>query len=232
MTSRLSELAGCTATVEEFFPLGVNRDQALSCADLGVVSAEKARRDGDSSLGVQLACLLQQAENATGHAQRLLCGRSEQELTARVREGSWSVAKCLEHLALTTQVFLPRIAEIMASTPALTKSRPLRCDTLARVLIRMLEPPYRLRHKALPHLAPRQNHFPSAWKAFLESQEQLAGITRSAVGLAIDTVRIQSPVCSRMSYSVYGALGILSAHQRRHLWQMEQILRLFDRRAA
>lgn len=231
MASRLAELAGCTATAEEFFPLGADRDQASSDGELGVVQVGKARRDDDSSLGLQLECLLQQSQNATSRA-RLMCGRSEQELTARVRQGSWSVTECLEHLSLTTRVFLPTIAQTMATAPALAESRPLRCDTLAKLLIRVLEPPYRLRHKALPHLAPRRNDFPSVWKAFQESQKQLAEITGSAVGLAIDTVMIQSPVCSRMSYTVYGVLGILSAHQRRHLWQMEQILQLLDRRAA
>jgi hypothetical protein len=171
-------------------------------------------------------------QSATSHAKRLVLGRSEQDLTTRLQPDSWSVTECLEHLALTTRVFLPSIAEIMAQTPKLTRSRSLRCDTLAKVLIRTLEPPYRLRHKVLAHLAPQRHDFPSAWKAFLDSQDELEQSIRSAAGLAIDTVKIQSPVCSRVSYNVYGALGILSAHQRRHLWQVEQILQALDRRTA
>jgi hypothetical protein len=232
VTSRLSELAGCTATTEEFFPIGLAGNQPRSSAGPGTAVNGIARHDRDSWLGLQLACLLQQVQNTTRHAKRLVLRRSQEDLTARMRQNSWSVTECLEHIALTTRVFLPPIAEIMAKTPRLTRNRPLRCDMLAKVLIRTLEPPYRLRHKVLPHLAPQRNDFPSAWKTFLESQDQLAEITRSAVGLAIDTVKIQSPVCSRVSYSIYGALGVLSAHQRRHLWQMEQTLRSLDRRMA
>jgi hypothetical protein len=231
MTSRLSELAGCTATVEEYFPAGIANNLPKSGVELGSGLAEMSRRNSSSCLGLQLSCLLQQVESATTHAKRLVSGRSEQELITRVQPSSWSVTECLEHLALTTRAFLPPIAEIMAKTPPLTKNRPLRCDVLAKVLIRTLEPPYRLRHKVLAHLSPRQNDFQSAWNAFLRSQEELAEIIRSAVGLAIDTMKIPSPACSRMSYNVYGALGILSAHQRRHLWQVEQILRTLDRRA-
>jgi len=226
--ARWSELTGCRATAEEIFPIGIAR----SSTESGSVLAEMARHNPDSSLGLQLACLLQQVQGATNHATRLVFGRSQQELTTPVRPDSWSATECLEHLTLTTRAFSPPIAEIITRTPRLTRSRPLRGDALAKVLIRMLEPPYRLRHKALAHLAPQQRGFPSAWSAFLQSQEELGQIIRSAVGLAIDTVKIQSPVCSRMSYSVYGALGILSAHQRRHLWQVEQILRALDRRAA
>lgn len=232
MALRLSELAGCTATAEEFFPTAMAGNRSILSVELGAILAEKDRRDCDSTLGLQLACLLQQVESATNHAQRLVLGRSEQELTTRVRRGSWSVMECLEHLALATRTFLPPIAEIMTKTPRLIRNRPLRCDVLARVLIHTLEPPYRLRHKVLPHLAPQHNAFPSTWKTFLETQEELGQIIRSAVGLAIDTVKIQSPVCSQLSYSVYGALGILSAHQRRHLWQMERVLHALDRSAA
>jgi hypothetical protein len=64
MASRLAELAGCTATAEEFFLLGADRDQASSDGELGVVQVGKARRDDDSSLGFQLECLLQQSQNA------------------------------------------------------------------------------------------------------------------------------------------------------------------------
>ncbi len=231
MSSRLSELAGCRVTAEEFFP-AVARNQPSCSAELEAVLGGKDWRLSDSSLGLQLACLLQQVGSATNRGKRLVLGPSEQQLTMRVRQDGWSVTESLEHLALTTQAFLPPIAQVIAKTPRLARNRPLRYDVLARVLIRTLEPPYRLRHKVLAHLAPQHNDFPSAWKAFLETQEELAKTIRAAAGLAIDTVKIQSPVCSRMSYSVYGALGILLAHQRRHLWQMEQVLRAVDRRAA
>lgn len=232
MTSRLSELAGCGATTEEFFPTAVAFTRPSSVSEPEVALADMGRRDLESSLGAQFASLLQQVQSATNHAERLVSGRSEEELNTRVRPDSWSATECLEHLVLTTRAFLPRIAETVSRAPKLTGSRALRADTLARVLIRSLEPPYRLRHKVLAHLAPRQNNFPSTWEEFLESQQQLARVIRSSVGLAIDKVKIQSPVCSRMSYNVYGALGILSAHQRRHLWQIERIFRALDRRAA
>jgi hypothetical protein len=35
-------------------------------------------------------------------------------------------------------------------------------------------------------------------------------------------------VYARFSYSVYGALLMITAHQRRHLWQIEQILKALD----
>ena len=51
---------------------------------------------------------------------------------------------------------------------------------------------------------------------------------QSASGLAVDQVRVESPVYARFSYNVYGALRMLAAHERRHLWQIERILKALD----
>lgn len=66
----------------------------------------------------------------------------------------------------------------------------------------------------------------------MESQAQLSEVVGSAAGLAIDRVRIKSPVYARISYNVYGALRILTAHERRHIWQVQQILKARDRGQA
>jgi hypothetical protein len=39
---------------------------------------------------------------------------------------------------------------------------------------------------------------------------------------------VQSPVYARLRYNVYGALRMLAAHERRHLWQIERILKTLD----
>jgi rubrerythrin len=36
-------------------------------------------------------------------------------------------------------------------------------------------------------------------------------------------------VYARFRYNVYGALRMLAAHERRHLWQIERILKTLDR---
>jgi hypothetical protein len=50
----------------------------------------------------------------------------------------------------------------------------------------------------------------------------------SATGLAIDKVKVPCPACTHVIYNVYGASRILATHQRRHLWQVQQILGALD----
>ena len=176
----------------------------------------------------QLDALLDQVENVRRVARKLVAGRSQTDLTTSLESASWSVAQCLDHLAQTSNAFVPAISFAIACAPRLTTNRALRTGTLARLFVRNLEPPYRLRFKALAPLVPRQHDFNSAWVAFEKSQAQLAKTIRSAAGLALDQVRVESPVYARLSYNVYGALLMLTAHQRRHLWQIDQILKALD----
>src|ERR1700690_398799 len=176
----------------------------------------------------QLTSLLEQIHNATRDAKNLILGRSQADLTARIESGSRSVAECLDHLAQTTRAFLPAISEAIGTAPNLKTNRQLRTGTMARLFIRNLEPPYRIRFKVLTQIAPQQQDFEAAWKGFLESQSELLSTVHSAAGLAIDRVKIKSPVYARIRYNVYGALRILATHQRRHLWQAKGILKALD----
>ena len=53
-------------------------------------------------------------------------------------------------------------------------------------------------------------------------QEVQVRIDRSA-GLAVDRLRLVSPFDARMKYNLYAAFCLIAAHQRRHLWQAEQV---------
>jgi hypothetical protein len=176
----------------------------------------------------QLDAVLNQIESVTLNARSLAAGRSQAQLTTSLKATSWSASQCLDHLARTTNAFLPAISATIACAPRLTTNRALRTGALTRLFIRNLEPPYLLRFKVLAPLVPRQHDFNSAWAAFEQSQAQLSKTIQSAIGLAVDQVRVESPVYARFSYNVYGALRMLAAHERRHLWQIERILKTLD----
>jgi hypothetical protein len=178
----------------------------------------------------QLSSLLEQFQCATREARKLVLGRSASELTSRLEPESWSTAECLDHLTRTTGSFLPPISRAVATAPKLTTKRPLRTGTIASLLIRNLEPPYRLRYKVIPQLVPQETDFEAAWSAFEKSQSRLSETVCSATGLAIDKVKVSCPVCAHVTYNAYGAFRMLAAHQRRHLWQVQQILTELDRK--
>lgn len=176
----------------------------------------------------QRDAIASEIRQATAELQSLIERRNKAELGARVEAGSWSVVECLDHLTQTTRAFLPAISLAITAAPKLKKNRRLRTGFLPSLFIRNLNPPYRIRFKVLPQLAPLDSDPDTAWPSFVESQLELLAVLSSTAGLAIDEVRIKSPVYGRISYNIYGALRMLAAHQKRHIWQISQILKAFD----
>lgn len=90
-----------------------------------------------------------------------------------------------------------------------------------------LEPPSRLR---LPTGAPFQPiHVHDAAAAFGEFESlnrQLEEQLDAARGLDLGGARIVSPFAQNVKYNVYSAFVLIAAHNRRHLWQAENALRM------
>ena len=206
---------------------------------LTVPTANTAQSEGLDVLGaelvsiqLQVATIADQIRQMTLDAEALVLQRDQSDLTTRLKPGSWSVAECLDHLTQTTRAFLPAISAAIAEAPKLRRNRRLRTGILPNLFIRNLNPPYRIRFKVLPQLTPQNPDSETAWMSFLESQSHLLEALLSTGGLAIDKVRIKSPVYARISYNIYGAFRMLAAHQSRHIWQIEQILKALDKRPA
>jgi hypothetical protein len=225
-----AELSGSVAALDDFFSCGAG--MALPSSPLSTISEDLLKETTSVALAEQTSSLLQQVQSVTAHAIQMISGLSHDVLMSRPQPDRWSVAECFDHLTRTTEAFLPPIIEAVGTARRLTSHRKLRVGTIAGLLIRTLEPPYRLKHKVLAHLVPQQRDFSATWSNFLNSQAHLFLAVRSTAGLAIDEVKIKSPVCARVTYNAYGALGILTAHQRRHLWQADQVLKDLDRRVA
>lgn len=119
---------------------------------------------------------------------------------------------------------MPLLGEARAAAPPLSPDRELKEDLIGRLLRWFLEPPYRTRVKTPTPFEPVEGKAPGLiLDEFLEFQLQLVEFTLSCEGLAIDRVKLVSPFDARVRYSLYSALLIMAAHNRRHLWQAERV---------
>lgn len=148
----------------------------------------------------------------------------ESRWIARPPSGGWSPAECFAHLNLTTNGMLPlmRAGVAEARQKAWPAPPSYRVGLLARLLRWVLEPPYRMKTATQPAFVP-ERHLTKAdvlhnWD---EGHRALAALIDDARGLGIDKALLVSPFDPRgkMRYSVYAALLIIAAHERRHLWQ-------------
>jgi len=179
-----------------------------------------------ASRNAQLTALEDELGHTTERAHALATSVSEDVFLRRPDDSSWSIAECVAHLTLTTRAFLPIIDAALASAERVAPGADptFRADMKGRLLRWMLEPPYRMRVKTPASFVPGM---PAGRDAVVDefdrSQSELVARLHAADGVAIDRAVIVSPFSEKMSYNLYSCFRILPTHQRRHLWQGEQV---------
>jgi hypothetical protein len=158
-------------------------------------------------------------------AQALVASAGAELCNARPAAGSWSASECLQHLNISADAYFPIWQQIIANAgPRKAEMHaPYRSDFWGRLFSWILEPPPRIHSKTPIRFEPLAcGTIESVLSGFLERQQRILGTLHRCRGRAIDQVRMASPVDRRIRYSIWSSFLIVSAHQRRHLWQAEQ----------
>ena len=121
-------------------------------------------------------------------------------------------------------MFLPALRTAIddARSQGLTGKKEPTMDLLGRLLRWAMEPPIRKRYKATAPFVPKSVRAKAdAFGEFAALQSKLIDLLHDARGLDFTRVKITSPFNKRVRYNMYSAFKIITAHQRRHLWQAE-----------
>jgi DinB superfamily len=143
--------------------------------------------------------------------------------------GKWSVARCIEHLNLTSLAYLSlfRAAFKDARAQGLLATNPsFRLDFRGWLIFKSVEPSFRFRMKTPdafvpPTIEPKEK----VVGEFDTLQRELVALLEEAADLDLGKITIVSPFNASLKYSAYSAFRLIPAHQRRHLGQAEQVLR-------
>jgi hypothetical protein len=169
----------------------------------------------------QLAEVRHDLNNCTQRAQNLAYGLTPEQFKQRARHGGWSIAECLVHLALTSAEYIKLAEPTFADAPR--GHGRFKRDLVGRILAWSLEPPYRMKTKTLTAYIPAPGQLDDALAMFVRSQHDLIATLERANGVALDKVLVRSSFNPRIQYNLLSFFSILTAHQRRHLWQAEQV---------
>ena len=92
-------------------------------------------------------------------------------------------------------------------------------------VVKFLEPPYKMKGKTGAAFEPANvEPMDQTLERFDYLQQELQARVDRAAGLALERLKLKSPFSAHVRYNLYATFCILAAHQRRHLWQAEQIL--------
>jgi hypothetical protein len=172
------------------------------------------------TMNAQLSELCGQFRLNAKRAKAIVTKAGEQRFALRPKPDSWSVAECLAHLTISTEMFLPEWRAAFARLPQ--GDGPYKMDLVGKVFHWGMQPPPRFRVKAPAKFRPVDTS--EALAKFLASQEQLLAVVSESKGLALDRIKVASPADSRVRFNVWSSFRIAEAHQRRHLWQAERAL--------
>jgi len=143
---------------------------------------------------------------------------------------TWSANESFRHLRRFNNLYIRSIDQIERESKDTRAANPqFRPSMPARVIIKIMEPPYKLK---IPTLSPM---YP---KASVESGMQsttmdLRETNRMVIELLdelksnsadLDKIKGRHPVFRFLPMSLTDLFLVMAAHQRRHLWQAEQTL--------
>jgi hypothetical protein len=168
-----------------------------------------------------LDTLAREADVLEHDASALLEGLTDPQANWRPSPGAWSIAQCVDHLAVTQDAYLAAIESVLAgaprvpagTTPTIVPGRP------ALWFIRQMEPPVRMRFPAPKKIVPAPSRTPGeVERAFRASLDRLRHAMHAASRLDVNRVRFPNPFAP-IRFTVGTGMAVMVAHDRRHLWQ-------------
>jgi hypothetical protein len=169
---------------------------------------------------------LRQIEEIEADARELTAPLDDERINAGSGISDWSIAQCLGHLTLFTQVFLPGWDAAIAEGKrlGLRRSSEAPHGFVLECFLRLMEPPYTLKAKTGKAFVPTGRRTkPDVLEEFFAAHRQAEQRMRAAEGLDFERVRVDSPLLKHVRYPLGFAFDLYTAHERRHLWQARRI---------
>jgi hypothetical protein len=182
-----------------------------------------------------IANLRDQLDAADRDARLLVQNLSEEEGRWRAKADSWSVAQCLDHMAIANQVYLRAMKgpAMRARAADQMRGRPALPGFVGRWFVAKMEPstkksaktkaPRKIKPGSSPLLA-------DAFGRFLISQDEIRDYIRTNADLDLAAIRFLNPLVPGIRFSIATGLHVITAHERRHLRQAWGIRRAAEAR--
>ena len=161
---------------------------------------------------------------ADGRAIALAKSLTPNQLNWKPSPGAWSIGQCLEHLAISNEIYGAAIAEALTNAPT-GAAQEINPGWFARWFIREYIAPTekRTRHKAPPKIRPVSEVDASILQHFLDTNRQARDLVERARDIDVNRVRFRNPFVPVIRFTVGTGLEILSKHESRHLLQAERV---------
>lgn len=154
----------------------------------------------------------------------------EDTVNLKLNPETWSCTEVCQHLIRFNEIYLDVVNDILHNgNPRRTESHKFKPGFISKKLINFFEPPYKVAIKTVAPMFPTNIDATASetFEKLIETENQLIGILDDAEkdALNLDKMKGFNPVFKFVRMSVTEFVLMLDAHQRRHFWQIEQILK-------
>lgn len=181
---------------------------------------------GRQALTPQLASLKQEFVQLIEQVKQITNGLTEAQMLQPPQSGQWSIAECIVHLNITSHTYIEIFEKAFPDARAENKFSDgnYKLGIIGKLLKWSIEPPPRIRVKAPAPFTPiNVGKASEVVPLFIHYQQRLIELLEDANGLALNKIKVVSPFDKRVKYNSFAVFHILTAHQRRHFWQAEQV---------
>lgn len=174
-----------------------------------------------------LQTIASETEKVGGEARNLVADLTDEQLNWKPAPKSWSIAQCLDHLAVTSEKFDQDFAKAIAhgrEKRRVTGAVRYRPTMLGGWLVKQLTPDAKRKMPAPKVFRPSEGSaIKGALERFLGQQEKFLSFVNDARGIDYNKTRLRSPVTPLMRYSLADAFVMTVVHGQRHLAQARRV---------
>lgn len=184
-------------------------------------------RAPEKKLNPEVERLVYQLKVIRQEAEGLLVDLGSEQLTWRPAPDRWSVSECFAHLNTINRKMGEEIEKSVTRgrQANLVSDGPFTYGFLARMFHRMTEPPVKRRFKSpAAFIGPAGQPWPQIEADWKSTHDRIDDLLQRANGLDLARVKVQSPASRWIAYPLGIAFWIHAGHDRRHLWQVRQVI--------
>ena len=139
---------------------------------------------------------------------------------------SWSIGQCLDHLNVGNRTYLEPMRGAIETARRQGRSRrgPIRQGFVERWFTESMEPPPRRKLRAPRKIVPSTVRLgkDEVLAEFRRLQGEAVALLSEASGLDLG-IRFPNPFIPLVAFTVGTGFLVITSHERRHLWQAEQV---------
>ncbi len=153
---------------------------------------------------------------------------NNEQINWKPASDKWSIAECLNHLAITNNLYYKNAVSAVENAIEKNKTgdNPIKIGVIGKIFMGF-EPPPKRRFKTPRIFSPRKDTVQvftdEVIKKFVDSKIKMNELIKKSDGLDLNKVKISSPVTKMIKIRLGEYFSIMAPHDRRHLWQAENL---------